>query len=81
MMLSARPGYLWWLLVPLTPLVSLGGSRVETVCIAVGGVLAVAAAVLPRRRAVFAQGRTGVLGLVFHVDAADLFGDPYFSVF
>ncbi len=26
-----------------------------------------------------AKGRTGVLGLVFHVDAKDLFGDPYFS--
>jgi len=27
-----------------------------------------------------AQGRTGILGLVFHTDAADLFGDPYWSL-
>ncbi len=26
-----------------------------------------------------AKGRTGIIGLVFHVPATDLFGDPYFS--
>jgi len=47
-----RPSYLWLLLVPLMLLMCLAGQRVETAGVALGGVLALAAAVLTRHRTV-----------------------------